>query len=127
MPFRVDTNEAPAFLRFTIGGAWPSIEDQKALRQGLIDRGLLTGESRALIDIRDVTALPTAADLRAGVEAGRSQGGALARRAYLVLRGVQFGLIRMMQVIAEDPAVEVFTTEEEALRWLRSDDPKLSP
>jgi len=127
MPFRVDSNEAPAFLRFTISGAWPSIEDQQALRQGLIDRGLLTSESRALIDIRDITALPSAADLRSGVEAARLQGGAPSRRAYLVLRGVQFGLIRMMQVIAEDPAAEVFTTEEEALRWLHSDDPKLSP
>jgi hypothetical protein len=118
MSFLVDISRAPELVRITIAGGWPSAEELARMRENLVPAGHLTAATRVLVDVRDVTALPPAGELRESIEAARLAGVMPARRAYLALRGVQANLLSMAQVLASDPTVEIFTTEEEALTWL---------
>ena len=36
VPIDVDSSDAPFFLRFTISGEWPSLHDQRSVRDQLV-------------------------------------------------------------------------------------------
>lgn len=114
-----DVQGAPQFIRYAVTGEWPTIDEHRALRQALIEQGHLTRETRALFDIRMSATTPDYGEVRTMISAAMTQGGLPLRRAYLVGTAVQVGLVRQMQSLAPPSiAVEVFTTEAEAIAWL---------
>ena len=119
MPIEIDTAGAPAFLRITLRGEWPTIEEQRAAREAAIAAGHLTADTRALIDFRDLTSTAAYSDVEKIVAAAVQAGGWPLFRAYLVGSAVQFGLVRQMKALAP-PSIEleIFTNEEEAHVWL---------
>ena len=121
MPIEVDATQAPAFLRWTVTGSWPSIDDLGNVRTRLIAGGQLTAETRVLIDMRNVETVPEYHEVPAMIQAALKSGGLPLRRAYVVASVVQFGLVRQMQALAPpEIAVEIFFNEVEALNWLHT-------
>jgi hypothetical protein len=121
MPIEVDATKAPAYLRWTVTGPWPSIDDLGAIRTRLIAGGQLTGETRVLIDMRNVETVPEYHEVPAMIQAALKAGGLPLRRAYVVASAVQFGLVRQMQALApEEIKVEIFFNEGDALAWLHT-------
>lgn len=115
----VDTANAPAFLRITLRGAWPTIEEQRAARERAIAAGHLTRQTRALFDFRELSSIANYTEVEKMIEAAMKAGGVPLFRAYVVGSAVQFGLVRQMKALAP-PSIEleVFTNEEDALLWL---------
>src|SRR6188508_2634702 len=110
MPIDVDTSEAPSFIRITLRGEWPTIEEQGQVRRQLIENGQLTAETRALIDLRDVATTAGYSDVEQMIAAAMKAGGLPLCRAYLVGSAVQFGLVRQMKALAPSPVeLEIFT------------------
>lgn len=119
MPIAVDTSEAPEFLRITLHGNWPTIDEQREVRQRLIASGQLTESTRALIDFRLLASTVAYTEVAKIVAAAIQDGGLPFHRAYLVGSAVQYGLVRQMKSIAPPHiALEIFTDEQEALMWL---------
>jgi hypothetical protein len=119
MPIEIDTAEAPAFIRITLRGAWPTLEEQRDARLRLLADGLLTNDTRALIDFRDLTTTAESSDVEKIIGAAMKDGGLPFFRAYVVGSAVQFGLVRQMKAIAPPQVeLEVFTDEQEAHVWL---------
>ena len=75
MPIDVDTSDAPRFLRFTLIGTWPSLEEQRDLRLRLVHALQLTAGTRALIDLRAVENTPSYHEANAIVAAAARDGG----------------------------------------------------
>ena len=123
MPVAVVTDQAPALLSFTMSGAWPTIAEQRDLRRQLHDRGQLTRQSRALIDIRAVESLPKFDAVDAAMLAAGQDFSALPHRiAFLVLPGAVFGVGRMLQSLSPSGLeLELFEDEAAARDWLRQD------
>jgi hypothetical protein len=120
MPIDVDTSEAPAFIRITLRGAWPSIEEQRDARERAIAAGVLTPQTRALIDFRDLSSTASHTEVETIIAAAMKAGGLPLHRAYVVGSAVQFGLVRQLKALAPTDLVdlEIFTNEEDALLWL---------
>jgi hypothetical protein len=119
MPIEIDTAEAPAFIRITLRGAWPTLEEQRDARLRLLADGLLTNDTRALIDFRDLTTTAGYSDVEKIIGAAMKDGGLPFFRAYVVGSAVQFGLVRQMKANAPPQVeLEVFTDEQEAQVWL---------
>jgi hypothetical protein len=114
-------------LRIVITGPWPSIDEQRQIRLWLMAQGTLTHETRALFDVRDmdIATAPYYEGAQQTIAAAMQQGGLPLRRAYVAREGAQFGFIRMLQALAETTRVQMgcFTDEDEAVRWLLSDEP----
>ncbi len=116
MAIIIDRSQAPALLRYTLTGSFPTLQEQSTVREGEIAAGSLTAETRGLIDVREVTSLPHVDQIM--TRSGQPATWPL-RRAYLVKPGEQFGVARQMQILA--PArmqIAVYTDEQEALAWL---------
>ncbi len=119
MPIAVDDTQAPAFLRWTVTGTWPSIDELGKVRARLIAGGQLTAETRALIDVRNVESVPDYHEVPAMIQAALKAGGLPLHRAYVVASAVQFGLVRQMQALSpSEIKVEIFFSESEAIAWL---------
>jgi hypothetical protein len=120
MPIEVDTTDAPSFIRITLRGSWPTLEEQRDARERAIAAGLLTAETRALIDFRELSTTANYTEVEQIIAAAVRAGGLPAYRAYVVGSAVQFGLVRQMKALAPPGLVdlEIFTNEEEALLWL---------
>jgi hypothetical protein len=120
MPIEVDTSHAPSFIRITLRGAWLTIEEQRDARERVIAAGLLTEQTRALIDFRDLSSTATYTEVENIIASAMKAVGLPLFRAYLVGSAVQFGLVRQMKALAPQSVVEmeIFTNEEEALLWL---------
>ena len=119
MPIDVDTTEAPSFIRVTLRGEWPTIEEQGQLRRQLIDAGQLTAETRALFDFRALATTANYSEVEQIIAAAMKSGGWPLFRAYVVGSAVQFGLVRQMKALAPSPVeLEIFTDEREAHIWL---------
>lgn len=116
MAIIIDRSQAPALLRYTLTGSFPTLQEQTTVREEEIAAGALTAETRGLIDVRQVTSLPHVDQIMAR----SSQPGTWPlRRVYLVKPGEQFGVARQMQILA--PAkmqIAIYTDEQEALAWL---------
>jgi hypothetical protein len=119
MPIDTDTSEAPAFIRITLRGDWPTLAAQRDARQQLIAGGHLTAATRALIDFRQLVTTAGYSDVEAIIAAAMKDGGWPLFRAYVVGSAVQFGLVRQMKALAPATVeLEIFTSEEEAHVWL---------
>jgi pyridoxal/pyridoxine/pyridoxamine kinase len=119
MPIDLDTSEAPSFIRVTLRGAFPTLDQQRETRLRAISAGYLTAETRALFDFRELTTTANHPEVETMIAAAMKDGGWPLYRAYVVGSAVQFGLVRQMKALA--PAVvelEVFTDEQEAQMWL---------
>jgi hypothetical protein len=119
MPIDLDTSEAPAFVRITLRGEWPSLDDQREARLMMIANGHLTPDTRALIDFRQLASTAGYSDVAHIIAAAVKDGGLPLHRAYVVGSAVQFGLVRQMKALAPPTVdLEIFTSEEEAHVWL---------
>ena len=104
------------FIRITLSGPWPGIDDLRRLRKDLDARG---EGNNVLADMRGVTGeFPYSEQIRSAVSMVReSKTSAARRRAVLVGSDVQFGIARMFQSLLPGE-VEVFRDEEAAVAWL---------
>jgi hypothetical protein len=119
MPIDVDTSEAPSFIRITLRGEWPTLEEQRDARQEMMKSGDLTAETRALIDFRQLASTAGYSDVESIIASAMKDGGWPLFRAYVVGSAVQFGLVRQMKALAPSTVeLEIFTSEEEAHVWL---------
>jgi hypothetical protein len=118
MPLHADTKEAPAFLRITIEGDWPSGDERATFRKQLVESGLLRPETRLLVDLRGLTSMPAHGDIGAIVSDSR-RAGALTRLFAYVVRSVdQIVLARTLKQFAQGSIVEIFQDEQAATEWL---------
>lgn len=119
MPIDVDTAEAPYFVRITLRGEWPTLEEQRDARRALMANSHLTAETRALIDFRQLASTASYSDVEKIIASAMQDGGWPLYRAYVVGSAVQFGLVRQMKALAPPTVeLEIFTSEEEAHVWL---------
>jgi hypothetical protein len=119
MPIDVDTADAPTFLRITLRGEWPTLDEQRDARLRAIENGYLTATTRALIDFRELSSTANYSDVEKIVQSAMKDGGWPLFRAYVVGSAVQFGLVRQMKSLAPSTVeIEIFTNEEEAHVWL---------
>jgi hypothetical protein len=119
MPIDIDTSEAPSFIRITLRGDWPTLEEQRDARHQLIAAGDLIAETRALIDFRPLATTAAYSEVATIIASAMKDGGWPLVRAYVVGSAVQFGLVRQMKALAPATVqLEVFTSEEEAHVWL---------
>ena len=104
------------FIRITLSGSWPTVDELRKLRRDLDARG---EGNNVLADMRGVTGdFPYSEQIRDAVATVRqSKTSAARRRAVLVGSDVQFGIARMFQSLLPGE-VEVFRDEETALSWL---------
>jgi hypothetical protein len=112
----LDTSEAPALLKMRFSGALPSPEEQAALRNDLIARGLLTVDTVCLLDLRE-------ADTPDAVTIGRSIAALLRvgmprRRACLINPGKHLKVLQYFQAAVPWMSTAGFIDEREALEWL---------
>lgn len=121
MPIDADASQAPARLRLTYRGVWPSIAEATPVFEKLIADGLITPQTRVLTDIRNLQGLPGYEALRADFAAGDTLRTRPGSRAFLANRGVEFGVARMIHGMAPvTMPIEIFTDEAAALQWLAS-------
>ena len=119
MPIEVDTARAPAFVRYRFHGEYPSVEEQSALRESLITFGLLTADTVALMDVREVTQMPSDDILARTVAAALQRGGLPRRRAYLIDPVAHRHMIEQFQDLAMTTVTTAaFADEDEAMAWL---------
>ena len=113
VPIDVDSSDAPSFLRITISGEWPSVDDQRVVRDELLSGGRLTPASKVLVDLRGVTGAAEPAGF-----AGLKDGPVSRVQAYLVASAIQQQIARRFKQGAKSTLVEIFTDEKDALEWL---------
>ncbi|HEX6163666.1 MAG TPA: hypothetical protein VFZ31_09890 [Vicinamibacterales bacterium] len=119
MPIEVDTSRAPAFVRYRFYGDYPSVEEQAAVRESLITFGLLTADTVALMDVREVTQTPSEDVLARTVAAALERGGWPRRRAYLIDPATHRHMIEQFQDLAMTTVTTAaFADEGEAMAWL---------
>ena len=119
MPIEVDTTRAPSFVRYRYFGAYPSLEEQQALRESLIAFGLLTADTVALMDVRELTQVPSDDVLAKTVAAALQRGGWPLRRAYLIDPVMHRHMIEQFQDLAMTTVkTAAFADEQEAMAWL---------
>lgn len=120
MPVRVEEQDAPAFLAFVLTGSWPAVQEQVEIRRQLKEHGKLSRQSVVLVDIRDVTELPSYDDVDGAMQAAAREIMALPRRAALVVQpGATFGVGRMLQSLAPSGMeLQLFEDPEVARDWL---------
>lgn len=120
MSISVVTEEAPAFLMFTISGKWPTVQEQKGLRRQLVERGQLSPQTRTVIDIRTIDPLPRFDDVEAAMLAAEHDEEIMPKRLALLVRpGALFGIGRMLQSMSPPGvALELFEDEAAARDWL---------
>lgn len=119
MPIDIDTSQAPRFLHYQFTGSYPSVEEQSALREKLMARGLLTRDTVALMDVRGLATMPDDDVLAKTVAAALERGGWPTRRAYLIDPARHLRMVEQFQDLAmRTVATAAFVDEEEALKWL---------
>ena len=122
MPIEVDTSEAPAFLRYRYTGPFPTVDEQSLLRERLIADGHLTAVSVAIMDVREVDAVPDDDVLARTVAAALQRGGWPRRRAYIIDPARHAHMIEQFKQLAmTSVTTAAFADEHDALAWLKSD------
>ena len=109
------------FIRLTLSGSWPTLDELRLLRKDLDSRG---PRDTVLADLRAVTQdFPYAEQVRSAVDLVRNdQASNRRRRAVLVGSDVQFGIARMFQALLPGE-VEIFRDEQAAVDWLLQANP----
>jgi hypothetical protein len=111
-------HDTRGFIRLSIEGVWPSVDELKLARAAVAKEILAT--ARVLLDIRKASGpLPKYDSIRDMIgsfdlsdERSRAR-----KRAVLVSSDVQFGVARTFQAILPGK-MEVFRDEADALVWL---------
>ena len=110
---RIDSSRAPQLL--TLTNALLSDAELRQLREA----GTLTAKTRALIDVRVATRMPSLNEIQARRGTELSEHHWPLRRAYVVRGAAQYGVVRQMQAYAPwQMQIGVFTDETIALEWL---------
>ena len=115
---------AAGVLRVTVVGDWPTLQEQKAARQALLDTGTISPETPTLIDLRGAIEqrAPDFASVRAAIELAINQGTATVKRAFLTSTPTQRSTARMIlelgSVVVRGANIAVFTNEGKAIAWL---------
>lgn len=112
----VDTKEAPALLKFRLAGAFPSADEQAAVRDQLIADGLLTADTVSLLDVREVETPSPGVVIQSIFEAMRA--GIPRRRACLINPGKHLQVLQQFQAAVPWMTTAAFIDEREALEWL---------
>lgn len=113
----IRTEGAPGCVE-VVYDEWPTPEVARSILKDLRLAGQLTEKTTALIDLRLVTQLPKQDQVRLTVEAVSSQDHWPLRRAYIVMPGAQYGVVRQLQAqMPEDIETEIFTDESAAREW----------
>ena len=113
----IRTENAPDQIE-VVYDEWPTPELARSLLKKLRGAGQLTAETTALVDLRSVKQLPKQDQLRQTIEAVSSQDHWPLRRAYIVMPGAQYGVMRQLQAqLPEDIETEIFTDEAAAREW----------
>jgi hypothetical protein len=119
VPIDVDVSRAPAFIRYRYHGDFPSLEEQAALREHLIVTRLLTADTVAIMDARELTLVPDDDVLARIVAAALQRGGWPRRRAYLIDPAAHSHMITQFQDLAMTTVTTAaFVDEDEAMAWL---------
>jgi hypothetical protein len=119
VPIEVDTSRAPAFIRYRFFGDFPSLEEQSTLREHLIRTRLLTSDTVAIMDTREITEVPDDDVLAKLVAAALQRGGWPRRRAYLINPATHLHMIKQFQDLAMTTVTTAaFVDEAEAMAWL---------
>jgi hypothetical protein len=119
VPIYIDTTRAPEFIRYQYVGAYPSVEEQTQLRESLISLGLLTANTLALMDARELANVPDDDILAKTVAAALERGGWPLRRAYLIDPARHRHMIQQFQDLAmRTVKTAAFSDEQEAMDWL---------
>jgi hypothetical protein len=122
MPTIIDRSLAPAVLRFTATGVCPTVAELDALCHAEITAGALTASTRALIDLRGVTEMPSLEAIQKRANQAINEHAWPLRRAYVVQSGAQYGVVRQMQALSPTGIqIQIFTDEGPALTWLLGD------
>jgi hypothetical protein len=116
VPIEVDTAGAPALLKFRVVGEFPSAEEQAALRERLIDEGLLTEDSVSLLDVREAVTPSPSLVIQSIFEAMRA--GIPRRRACLINPARHLHILRQFQTAVPWMTTAAFSDEREAIDWL---------
>ncbi len=110
-------------MRFTATGKIPALAELEALCRAEISAGTLTAATRALIDLRGVAEMPNLSQVQSWADRSTDEKAWPLRRAYLVLPGAQYGVVRQIQAFSPEAIqIQIFTEEEPAWAWLLSDD-----
>jgi len=111
---RVDLSDSPNFIRFTLIGEWPTVEQQRQVRESLNASGELTAKTRALIDLRELAAVGPVDPVTS------ARDGLITKvQAYLVATSEQHQFARRCRIAAGPGRVlEIFIEERAALEWL---------
>ena len=113
----IRTDGAPEWFE-VVYDEWPAPEAARSILHDLRLAGQLTEKTTALIDLRLVKGLPKQDQVRRTVEAVSSQNHWPLRRAYIVMPGAQYGVVRQLQAqMPEDIETEIFTDESAAREW----------
>ena len=119
VPIEVETSRAPAFVRYRFFGGFPPVEEQSRLRDHLIATGLLTAETVAIMDTREITQVPDEDVLAKLVATALQRGGWPRRRAYLIDPATHLHMIQQFQDLAMTTVTTAaFVDEDEAMAWL---------
>jgi hypothetical protein len=114
----VDAAGAPAVLRYTFRGDAPTPAEWTALRRRMVQRGHLTRDTALLIDMRELTSLPSLAHLRSIMAAATSAPVLPRAIAFLTGDPTQFGVGRQAEMMLPNGVTgAVFMDEGEALAW----------
>ena len=113
----IRTHSAPDQIE-VVYDEWPSPDVARTILKELRGTGQLTANTTVMVDLRPVKTLPRQEELRLTIEAVSSQNHWPLRRAYLVLPGAQYGVLRQLQSqLPEDIETEIFTDEAAARDW----------
>jgi hypothetical protein len=119
VPIYVDTTRAPRMLRYRYVGEFPTLDEQARMRDHLISYGLLTKDSVAIMDARELASVPGDDVLAKTVAAALQKGGWPTRRAYLIDPTRHAHMIKQFQDLAmRTVTTAAFVDEDEALHWL---------
>jgi hypothetical protein len=113
------TSDERGFIRLTLDGTWPTVDELLAWYKSLGDIRVLR---LFLVDMRNASGpLPKFPDIRDTVGAfeADSHHARERRRAVIVLNDVQFGIARSFQALVGGQ-MEVFRDEPSAISWLIS-------
>ena len=89
------------------------------MRESLITFGLLTADTAALMDVRELTQVPNEDVLARTVAAALERGGWPRRRAYLIDAVAHRRMIEQFQDLAMTTVTTAaFADEDEAMAWL---------
>lgn len=114
----IRTESAPNCIE-VVYDEWPSPDAARAILKNLLGAGQLTAHTTMMVDLRPVKQLPKQDELRLTIDAVSSNKNHWPlRRAYLVMPGAQYGVLRQVQSqLPEDIESEIFTDEAAARKW----------